>query len=68
MVVDGQEYPVDRLVYATGFEVGLNAEKRTGYPTYGRDGLTPTKKWKDGAATLHGLQSHGYPNCLTPAA
>ena len=32
--------------------------------SYGRDGLTLTEKWADGAATLHGLHSRGFPNCF----
>ena len=31
---------------------------------HGRDGLTLSEKWSDGAATLHGFLTRGFPNCL----
>ncbi|HEY8618390.1 NAD(P)/FAD-dependent oxidoreductase [Phenylobacterium sp.] len=64
VVVDGREYKLDCLIYATGFEVGTDYTRRSGYELYGRDGLTLTEKWKGGAATLHGLTSRGFPNCF----
>ncbi|HVI33998.1 NAD(P)/FAD-dependent oxidoreductase [Phenylobacterium sp.] len=64
VVVEGREYPVDCLIYATGFEVGTDYTRRSGYELYGRGGLTLTQKWKGGAATLHGLTSRGFPNCF----
>jgi cyclohexanone monooxygenase len=62
VVANGREYRLDCLVYATGFEVGTSYTRRAGYEVYGRDGLTLTQKWANGAATLHGLTSHGFPN------
>jgi cation diffusion facilitator CzcD-associated flavoprotein CzcO len=64
VVVAGVEYPVDCLIYATGFEVGTSFARRTGYEIYGRGGLSLTDKWREGVRTLHGLQSHGFPNCF----
>jgi cyclohexanone monooxygenase len=61
---NGQEYPVDCLIYATGFEVGTSYTRRAGYEVYGRDGLTLTEKWKDGLSTLHGMHTRGFPNCF----
>jgi len=31
-------------------------------PVYGRGGLSLTEKWREGARTLHGIHSHGFPN------
>ncbi len=63
VVVDGTEYPVDCIVFATGFEVGTDYERRAGFRVVGRDGRTLTEKWAaDGMRTLHGMHSHGYPN------
>jgi len=62
--VGDREYKVDCLIYATGFEVGTDYARRAGYEIHGRDGLTLTDKWRDGAATLHGLHSRGFPNCF----
>ncbi len=64
VVVDGREYEIDCLVYATGFEVGLDYTRQVGFELYGRDGLTLTEKWKNGASTLHGFFTRGFPNCF----
>jgi cyclohexanone monooxygenase len=45
-------------------EVGTDYTRRAGYEVVGRDGLTLTEKWADGAPTLHGMHSRGFPNCL----
>jgi len=64
IVVDGKAYEVDCLIYATGFEVGTDYTRRSGYELYGRGGQTLTDKWKAGAETLHGVLSRGFPNCF----
>ena len=64
VVVDGQEYDVDCLVFATGFEVGTTYTRRAGYDIIGRDGVTLSQKWAEGLRTLHGLQTNGFPNCF----
>jgi cyclohexanone monooxygenase len=64
VVANGVEYEVDCLVYATGFEVGTDYTRRSGYDLYGRDGVTLSEKWADGVATLHGMHTRGFPNCL----
>ncbi|KAF2016786.1 FAD/NAD(P)-binding domain-containing protein [Aaosphaeria arxii CBS 175.79] len=64
IVANGKEYEIDCLIYATGFELATNWTHRTGFEIYGRDGLTITEKWKDGAQTLHGWSTRGFPNCF----
>ena len=64
VVVDGVEYELDCLIYATGFEVGTSYTQRAGYEVYGRDGLSLTQKWAEGARTLHGMHVNGFPNCF----
>jgi cyclohexanone monooxygenase len=64
VVVDGVTYEVDCLVFATGFEVGTTYTRRAGYDIIGRGGVTLSEHWRDGLRTLHGLQSHGFPNCF----
>jgi cyclohexanone monooxygenase len=64
VVVGDTEYELDCLIYATGFEVGTEYTRRSGYEVYGRDGLPLTEKWADGMRTLHGMQSRGFPNCM----
>ena len=60
LVVDGNEYPVDCIVFATGFD--LAAYSGLAVPVYGRDGQSLADKWREGATTLHGMHVHGFPN------
>ena len=46
--VNGEEYEVDCLIYATGFEVGTEYARRSGYELHGRDGVSLTQHWADG--------------------
>jgi cyclohexanone monooxygenase len=62
VVVDGQEYELDCLIFATGFEVGRNFDRRIGYPVLGRDGAALADKWAKGVRSLHGMFTHGFPN------
>ena len=62
VVANGVEHEVDSIIFATGFEVGTDYTRRSGYQVYGRDGITLTQKWQDGVRTLHGLTSRGFPN------
>lgn len=63
-VVDGKEYELDCLIFATGFEVGTSYTRRAGYDIVGRGGQKLSDKWSDGLKTLHGLQTNGFPNCF----
>jgi cation diffusion facilitator CzcD-associated flavoprotein CzcO len=64
VVVDGTKHSIDCLIFATGFEVGTDYSRRTGFEIVGRDGETLTDKWRHGIRTLHGLNVHGFPNCF----
>ncbi len=64
VVVDGHEFEVDCLIYASGFEVGTDYSRRGGFQIYGRGGQSLTEKWSDGIRTLHGMHVHGFPNCF----
>jgi cyclohexanone monooxygenase len=64
VVVDGVEYELDCLIYATGFEVGTDYSRRAGYEIHGRGGLTLSNKWAEGVSTLHGMHSRDFPNCF----
>ncbi|MDZ4866120.1 MAG: NAD(P)/FAD-dependent oxidoreductase [Alphaproteobacteria bacterium] len=62
LVFDGVEYPVDCIIFATGFEVGTAYTRRAGFEVHGREGRTLTDHWSGGMKTLHGLYAHGFPN------
>jgi cyclohexanone monooxygenase len=64
VVVDGQEYELDCLIYASGFEVGTDYSRRAGFQLYGRGGQSLSEKWSSGVRSLHGMHVHGFPNCF----
>ncbi|WP_029625543.1 flavin-containing monooxygenase [Sphingomonas sp. PAMC 26605] len=64
LVVAGREYPLDCLIYATGFEVAGSYAKRSGMEIRGVGGLSLTDKWAEGLSTLHGMHTRGFPNCF----
>ena len=60
VVHDGTEYPVDVLIYATGFQWMATS---TFNMIVGREGRTLRDKWKEeGTKTFLGLHSKGFPN------
>jgi cyclohexanone monooxygenase len=61
---NGREYKIDCLIYATGFEVGTEYARRSGYELHGRGGVSLTEHWADGVKTLHGFHTRGFPNCF----
>ena len=64
VVVDGVEYEVDCLIFATGFEVGTAYTRRAEFEMYGRGGQSLSDYWAKGMKTFHGFLSHGFPNCF----
>jgi cation diffusion facilitator CzcD-associated flavoprotein CzcO len=67
VMVAGEEYPVDVLILSTGFRAPLraygNPAARLGLSIIGRDGTSLDDKWRRvGAATLHGVCCHRFPN------
>jgi cation diffusion facilitator CzcD-associated flavoprotein CzcO len=68
-VVDGRQYEVDCLIYGTGFEGELTPlYRRAGHEIVGRGGLTLADKWADGAASLFGMMTRGFPNLFVMPA
>ncbi len=68
-VVDGRQYDVDCIVYATGFEAEVTPlPRRVGHEVVGRGGITLAGKWADGAASLYGMMSRGFPNLFVMPA
>jgi len=68
-VVDGRQYEVDCIVFGTGFEAELTPlHRRAGHEIVGRDGATLAQRWADGAASLYGMMSRGFPNLFVMPA
>ena len=60
IVHDGKEYPLDVLIYATGFQWMATS---TFNMVVGREGRTLRDKWQEeGTKTFLGLHSKGFPN------
>jgi cyclohexanone monooxygenase len=64
VVVDGVDYEIDCLIYATGFEVNTDYTRRAGYDLIGRDGRSLAEYWSDGMRSLHGMHVNGFPNAF----
>jgi len=62
VVAGGVEYPVDCIIYASGFEISSAFRRRIGFDIEGRDGLSLYDHYRDGFRTLHGHSSRGFPN------
>jgi cyclohexanone monooxygenase len=62
--VQGVEYALDCLIYATGFEVGTDYSRRAGVELIGCGERTLARAWAGGVRTLHGMLVHGFPNCF----
>ena len=62
VVVAGREYPIDCLIYATGFDFMTEFTRESGLDIRGRGGVSLAEHWKDGARTLYGMQTRGFPN------
>ncbi len=64
VVVDGVSYPVDCIVYASGFEVGSSHLRLLGFEMHGKGGVSLTEAWEQGPSTLHGIFARGFPNLI----
>ena len=61
VVVDGVEYEVDCLIFATGFEVGTAYTRRAEFEVYGRDGMSLSDYWAKGMRTYPRLPESRLP-------
>jgi hypothetical protein len=57
-------HELDCLIFASGFEVGTDYARRSGFETVGRDGVTLSERWAEGMVSLHGIHVHGFPNAF----
>jgi cyclohexanone monooxygenase len=61
-VAGGSEYPVDCIIFASGFEITTEMRRRLGMPIEGRGGRSLFDHWQDGFRTFHGFATDGFPN------
>jgi len=62
VVAGGVEYPVDCIIYASGFEISTAFRRRVNFDIVGRGGLSLYDYYEDGFRTLHGHSSRNFPN------
>ncbi len=62
VVANGEEYPVDCIIFATGFEVSGGSRRGAEFPIIGREGQLLSDKWAHGPRSLHGIMTAGFPN------
>ena len=63
IVTSGQEYPVDVVIFAIGFDATTGP--LTGMGLTGRGGVTLAERWKDGPRNFLGIAMHDFPNLFT---
>jgi cation diffusion facilitator CzcD-associated flavoprotein CzcO len=59
VTADGREHPVDAIVLATGFALGLATAP---FPIVGLGGTTLADAWRGGAVAYKGVTVSGFPN------
>lgn len=65
-IAGGREYAADCIIFASGFEVTSDLERRWGIPVVeGRQGRSIYDHWRNGPTTLHGVMTNGFPNMFT---
>ena len=60
----GRSFDLDCIVFASGFEVGTDWARRSGFDPMGRGGVTLGERWADGMTSLHGMHVNGFPNAF----
>ena len=62
-IANGVEYEIDCMIFASGFEVTSDLERRWSISRFeGRGGVSIYDHWRNGPATLHGITTCGFPN------
>ena len=62
-IANGKQFDVDCMIFASGFEVTSDLNRRWGIDVIqGRGGKSIYEHWSDGYETLHGTMTHAFPN------
>lgn len=62
VVAGGTEYPLDCLIFATGFDFLTRYWVEADMEIVGEGGKPLSEHWQDGPRTLYGIQTRGFPN------
>ncbi len=62
-IANGEEFEIDCMLFASGFEVTSDLDRRWGIEAIeGRGGKSLYAHWADGYTTLHGMMTRDFPN------
>ena len=64
ILANGQEYPVDCIIFATGFDFFPDIKRRLQCEIIGLNNKELSEKWQHGVSSLFGMHSRGFPNCF----
>jgi cation diffusion facilitator CzcD-associated flavoprotein CzcO len=67
VIANGREYPLDCLIFSTGYDASSPLAQRISFGIEGQGGLTLEDKWAGGARTFHGYATHDFPNLFMMA-
>jgi cyclohexanone monooxygenase len=62
VVVEGKEYPLDCLIFATGFDFLTDYCREAGMEVIGPGTQLLSRHWAQGPRTLYGIMTRGFPN------
>ena len=63
IIANGIEYQVDCVIFASGYEVTSDLDRRWGFEVFeGRNGFSMYDNWAGDLKTFHGVMTHGFPN------
>lgn len=65
VIANGTEYPVDCIIYASGFEFAKDPLRALKFEVLGAGGVDLRSHWAQGVRSLHGLHTRGFPNMFT---
>jgi cyclohexanone monooxygenase/pentalenolactone D synthase len=69
LVVNGETFDVDCIIYGTGFEAEMTPLcRRVHHGIVGREGLDLATKWSGGGSTFFGMLIRGFPNMFVMPA
>lgn len=62
LVIDGKKYPVDCIIFSTGFEMTAPPFRAGQMDIIGTNGMQMADHWSGGIRTVHGMFVHQFPN------
>ena len=62
VVANGVEYPLDCIIFATGFDTAAGLMKNLGVDPVGAGGIRLSERWERDFSSLHGMLVSDFPN------